>query len=261
MFINRRNIKFHPLSESYFHYCDMPSLNELLRKDWLIRTLYQFDGVYGTWSELDRLWISAGEILQNSLVSLINPSSQLVVRSIPPTWTQFEGEKPNGTTQYINTNWFPSNGIKPTTNSNCVFTYSRENILGKGADLGCSSAAAGFMGINSRFTGDLMLGAANDTSLTITKANSDSRGLFVAQRNDASTIEFFKNGASLGTAASVSSTLSTTSLCVGIYNFNNVLTSPGTRQQSFWGVGSGLINQAKFYEILNGYMTLIGKNV
>lgn len=250
-------------AEAIAYFAECPTQPSAAHKRLMDTYLFKPLVAAGIFTELDRLRIFATEVEDNGLVSLVNPSSTDASKVNSPAWVQYQGYTGNGTTSYINLNYIPSSaGVKYTQNSACALYYCRTNAVGAYVDMGSSNAALanGTLLVN-RFTGDAQSIRINAATATTLSANTDSRGLYMARRTASNALEGFKNGVSQGTGTVASTGLSASSFYLGAYNANGVATNLTPKQYSVSGMGSGSIDPAAFYTIIQNYMTQLGTQV
>lgn len=262
LYYNKRNIKFSIQSETYFHYIDRPSLNELIRKDWLIKILWQS----GIFSQLDGLWCFANEVSQNGIINIINPSADACDISSNPTFTQFEGFTGDGASKYINTFHGPSSdGTNYTLNNAALFVYIRTNTSGDTkCDMGCTKTGSDENFIYTRKAANTFASITNrDFAADYTATNSDSKGFYHVQRVAGDAEKVYKNGSGMSgnPFTSIPTGVTDKDLYILALNDADTATEFSDRQISFAGIGSGNISPGPISDIINGYMTLINKNV
>lgn len=218
----------------------------------------------GIFTELDRLWVPAAELEQHGTISLVNPASTALTLVNTPTWTQYQGWTPNGTTSYENTQFTPTvNGVKYIQNSASEFIYLRTNTTGSSASFGVD------LGVNANSSISYLQVRTNTGLFTkinqaaaaapINVANADSRGFWLTKRTASNAFSVYKNGGSIGSGTSVSNALANAPFFAGAYNSGGA-TFFSNREHSVIGAG-GIFNEATFYNIIQGYMTAIGTQV
>jgi len=220
--------------------------------------------VDGNWSLLDRFWLFAQDVQANARISIVNPSSTNITEVNSPTFNANQGYTGNGTTSYLRSAFIPSsNGINYTLNSASLFLYSRTNNAENKINMGGSSfGSLGNIYVIPRFSDDKFYGRINESSANfISVANTDGRGLFVARRTASNATALYKNGVSVATDTDTSNSLCNVELYILGYNNNGSLLSPATKQIAIAGVGSGSIEQAKFYTAVQNLATAIGFSV
>ena len=233
----------------------LPSAGYINNLNILIKTLK----ADGNWAELDRLWIFATEIQAHARVSLVNPTSTAITEVNSPTWTIRQGYTGNGTTMYLDSNYNPSTqGVKFTQNSASVFSYYRSNVNSNQYIFGSDDTTTR-LGIRPRVT-DLFSTIVN-AGVGTNIANTDSRGLFSAVRTGSVTLEFFKNGITMGTDSPASNGVSNLNVWALGRNQNGVLNSPASGNLSMLALGSSSMNHPKFYYAIQNFMLSQGANV
>lgn len=249
---------FTPEAEEFFSYLVVqPSPEQKIRYDqYLFRPLLDA----GIFTELDRIWVPAAELEQHGTISLVNPSSTALTLVNAPTWTQLEGWNGNGTTQYININLTLSAATKFTQNSGCMFAYCRDNKNTDDVIIGANTATI-FSYLLPRTIGGNFVFRLNSSSVSTTVAVADSFGLTSIARLASNSVKGYKRGIEVSSNTTASNGRPNINTYVLANNTNGVASNFSTRQASFWGLGSGGINQGTLETIMTGYMTAIGKNV
>lgn len=215
----------------------------------------------GIFAELERLWIGATELESNSYISLVNPTSTAMAPINSPTFTTLEGWTGDGSTSYIETNSFfdPTDG-KYQQDDASFFIYLRTNSSGVIFDFGTFDGNPRQSLIAPRTTTDSILAMVN-ASTPVSGTNTDARGLYLIQRKATSLAAYKNRTTTLGSISAASVGLSTKELYLLSYNNNGSPLGFSDRQMSIAGYGSSNIDQATLSDILNGYMTQLGKNV
>ncbi len=209
----------------------------------------QTDGVF---TKLDRLWVFAQATQALALSDLIAGAVATNVNST--TFTANVGFTGDGAAMYIETNWNPTvDAVNYAQNSASLFAWSNtggsidKTIVGW--QNGHESIIPG--GFGSNFFYALNSNNTNDAVGGITGA-----GLYAVSRHDATTIEAYKNGASVQTNAAQPSAAPNN------HNFNVLQASLGfdTRQCCAAGWGGDLTgtDQSNLYTRLRTYMTAVG---
>jgi hypothetical protein len=167
---------------------------------------------------------------------------------------------PNGTSAYADTFLIPSTSL--SLNSSHVSFYSRTNIQNTAPILSDQSGTGtSLLNIFPRY------GAANDVYFRVNSSgtasagtNSDSTGLFIANRISSSETRNKRNTTSF-IQSSTSGSLSTSTLWLS----RQGISSPAydTRQCAFASIGDGLTDTeaANFYTAVQTYQTTLSRNV
>lgn len=211
---------------------------------------------------LDRFWIFAQEVQGYSRVSIVNPSSTQITEIGTPTWTTNQGYTGDGSTMYLKTGFVPStNGVNFILNSASIGMYSRTDVNGNYIDMGAITATATNASfIYARVT-DVMFGDLNKTVASSSVANTDSRGLFAANRTASNAEQKYRNGTNLASATTASAAVTNFELYVMGFNLGGTASNLSTRQYSMAFAGGGGINHANFYSRFQTFATTIGFNV
>ena len=166
------------------------------------------------------------------------------------------GYQPNGTNAYANTFL---NGNTLTLNSTHISAYSRSNISTNSAVIGCFAASE--LAIFPRYGGSSFLYAVNGGEFGT--ANTDSRGLFSANRNSALNITPWRNGTKLTTTTSASVSLISETITLSALNNRGARYYFGAHELAFASIGNGLTDgeQANFYTAVQAFQTTLSRQV
>lgn len=208
----------------------------------------------------DRLYIRGSEYQDNALISLPNPTSTATTEVNSPSWVQYQGYT-GAATKYLNLNYTPSSsGVNFTTNSACVWGYSRTN-LNAGYAIGVAQAAGNESSIAPRLSGDFY-GSMNDAIAHDTfVASANSLGLFSCVRTNANTVQLWKNGVLVATDTFASGAKPTISMFELGLNLDGSLFGSYAGNVFASGIGSGTIDQAELYTSIQNFATLLGVQV
>jgi hypothetical protein len=213
----------------------------------------------GNWTKLDRFWIHASENQQHAKISLVNPSSTPISEVNSPAWTASQGYTGDGASTYLNTHYNPvSDGVRFTTNSAALGVYSRTNTAVDGFDIGSYDGTDLYLA--SKFTDTNFYGAINcgtNAATTVT----DTLGLIIASRTSSSNIDLVKNGSSLGSFSSSSTSMVNLDQFILARNGSGYPSYFSTRQLAISFIGGGDISQSLFYTAVQDFATAIGFNV
>lgn len=216
----------------------------------------------GNWTKLDRFWIHANQYQQAGLVSLVNPTSTPITEVNAPAWVQNQGYTSNGSTSYLDSNYDPTiNGVNFTQDSCSLGVYNRTNVAENNYEIGTYNAGTTRnCYICSRGTINQCYANLN-TNPALGIANSNSLGLIAASRTASTLTTVYRNGASIGTTASVSASVQSVRMFIGALSVDNVASVFSTKQISVSYIGSGAINNASIYTTIQNYMTSINSQV
>jgi hypothetical protein len=171
------------------------------------------------------------------------------------------GVTPNGTSAYMDTNLTPS--ISLGLNSGHLSIYSRTNIEDLSSDLSSESTGSGNQQIIlSRFTGLGFVSTYGTYSASSNYANTDSRGLFITNRNSTTNSTAFKNNTKVLDYANTSS-LSTKSLLLAADNYPASIVRFSVRQYAFASIGDGLTDTqaSNFYTAVQAFQTTLNRQI
>lgn len=168
----------------------------------------------------------------------------------------------NGTNGFCNTYLIPSSSL--TQNSQSYSYYSRSNTAaGTKRDMGgvLTADLTQDVGVLIRYTSNLfypIIGGNNYPSVT----NNDSRGLYIANRVNSTTIKGFKNN-SLVVSGNQDSGLLSRAIYIGARNKDNAPEQYTDRECAFASIGDGLTDTeaANLYTAVQAYQTTLSRNV
>lgn len=197
--------------------------------------------------------------------NLINPS--LYQLTFFGGWTHStSGATPNGTNTYATTGFIPTN-ISGTDNAHFSY-YSRTNaqttselIMGSN-----SFGSTPFSYLQIRDAGNRTQGAfANsETNQPTYIGTTDSTGLFMANFQSNTLRQILKNKTVLNqNTVNLAIGKSTAPIYLASYNNNGTPLTYTTKQCAFASAGNGMSNveQALFYDIVQQFQTVLGRNV
>jgi hypothetical protein len=171
------------------------------------------------------------------------------------------GYTPNGSNGWANTYLIADNTLN--ISSGHLSIYSRSNLNG-GYDMGCVTASVGVAenSVISRWT-DNKFYANYGLQTYPNVANTDSRGLFIANRNSATNTTGYKNGSKVIDTAQTSSRLSLKIMPIGALNNDGLMQNWSNRQYAFASIGDGLTDTeaANFYTAVQAFNTTLARQV
>lgn len=175
-----------------------------------------------------------------SLVDFITPSVSCELTA-SPTW-DIRGFTGNGTTQLIDTNWIPSNGVNFTQNSGIVGAYGRKTAIHAGVLYG-SRDATGNTKFYPRWTDGKIYGGINNALGTpALETNYSGFGIGYTKRTASNLQTVGINNDPLDNASNASVARSTVEMRLLANNNNGVNAEFYAGQISMWFAGSGSID-------------------
>lgn len=215
----------------------------------LIDTLVGSLKTAGVWTKLDLLYVMAAADEQSAKINWIDPGTNDLTNNNSTAFTADEGFTGNGSNMDLTAGAIVATP-QYVQNSAHLGVWARSaNAQGSGWEVS--------IGTNNR----LAVRNASDTvdvrtngSTTIAPASTNSVGHFVANRSASNASQIYRNGSSLGTDSSASST------APGAYTFR-VLSRAGSffssRQVSFAHIGSSLTGTevTDTYNAFNTYLS------
>lgn len=244
-------------AESQQFFSRLSTQPSIARKDQYAALIDSLVGA-GVWAKLDALYIFAAA---DSVTALTNLKSASYTASAvsSPNFTVDHGFAGDGTTSYVDTGYNPSLGSQYTLNSAHI---SARNLTSRAAGtiaiVGAQSASFSNISWIMPFFGS---GTTNnyvntDTNLAVTSPSSD--GLFVQNRSSSTAEQAYRNGASLGSTTSATST--------GVPNANfwvggasGGFFAGSTDQVAMFSAGAGLTSTdvANFYAAEHAFMQAV----
>ena len=203
------------------------------------------------WPKIDIMYVLAAANEANAAQNL-KSSSYTLTASGSPTFAADQGYTGNGSSMYLDTNFNPATaGGNFSLNSQSNFAYSRTDAATIASFFGTLNAAPTIY-MSPRSTDLLYIGTSGGGYTT---ANTNAIGFYHSTRRGANDQEVYKNGASLTSNASGSTSLQSNNLAI-----LRVGTGYSTGQCSFAGAGGGMTDAeaSKLYERFNAFKTAIG---
>jgi len=182
-------------------------------------------------------------------------------------WTHSTtGATPNGTNTYATTGFVPSN-ISGTDNAHFSY-YSRTNAQ-TASELIMGSNSFGstpFSYLQIRDAGNRTQGvfSSSETNQPTYIGTTDSTGLFMANFQSNTLRQILKNKTVLNqNTVNLAIGKSTAPIYLASYNNNGTPLTYTTKQCAFASAGNGMSNteQALFYDIVQQFQTILGRNV
>lgn len=213
----------------------------------------------------DRLWIFANETSESALKSIVNSTSTNATLVDAPAFAVDRGFTGNGSSSYINTQYNPTaDGIAYTQNDASYGVYSRTDSQDDDQELGGKDAASVYSILKLRSTANEVEGRINQAVGTSAVSNSNSSGLILINRPNATTIQYFRNLAQVGTTRNINST-GVPDVTYYIMAWHNGASVSGysTKQFAFAYMGKSLttVEVRKLFNCVEWYMDAIGAGV
>ena len=187
------------------------------------------------WNKLDGLHFISPTNLATASVNAKNPGTFDLIPVNTPSHS-INGVDFNGSTQYFRTGWTPN-----THNPGGIHMafYSRQDVSNNAFVMGCQSAT-GKATIQPRNGTTVAIGVNSNNTISLSGANPDSLGFFIATREGETDLKFYKNGAILSTGSAGSSINSTWELYLACRNNIGTADRFDTRQIAFYSFGDEL---------------------
>lgn len=237
----------------------VPSYYQQVKQDRLIRNLKTI----GIWERLDVFYIFASDGDNNfATLNWKEPRQYQISRVSSPTFTKNVGFTFNGSSNYLDTNWKPSNGVNFKQNNASAFADEQNSVSTSTILFG----SAGITGTTNAFrctprsaTGNFTYTVNDSTANNIAVASSI--GFHHIRRNSASgsnSKRAFTNGATIGSNTVTSTGVSTNNMYIGALNTDGGAISFRASQTGIFGAGSSLEGyESTLYNLWNKYFTTI----
>ena len=195
----------------------------------------------GVLAKLDILDIGAVHINSDSeaLKNWISPGTFDPSLVNAPAFGINEGFTGNGANAYINLNWNPSvNGVNYIQDSASVGIYIRTNVGENRYDIGCNDGIV-HVGIQAK-NGSNKGAVKVNSSLLQSAANTDSRGMFIANRVLSTEQDLWKNKVRIVNGTRGTNGVPNMGIVALANNANGSIGQFSTKQLSMVFAGSGL---------------------
>lgn len=250
---NSYTITLDPLTTAWLQNVSSPSQITVLAVDTFFKTCRADGNLL-----FDYFYLFAQDQQANSLVSLFNPTLYTATANGGYTWNAYLGFTGNGTNAYINANFIDSlNGINYTLNSGMFGVYTR-NVVGASTRV-CLGNDDGivqnFIGLN--FTGAGILYNCN-SSTGQTTAGTNTQGLSIVTRPNASTFSVIQNGTTINTVTLTATALCTRTDAIMCWNNQGTFIYNDDNQYTCAFKGSGAIDNTKLTAAINTLMNDLG---
>lgn len=213
------------------------------------------------WTKMKAVYPMVGGTSGTHAVNLKTPGTFNLTFVGSPTHSA-NGVDWNGTTQYAQTGLVPNTTL--TKDAKAMGYYSRENTsagVGNPCEMGCvGTSGSSFDGLFARVSGNLFGGYLSDLT-GVTLANSDSSGFFIISRSNSTQVNFYRNGAALGTNPKTLNSVAT-------QNTQEIELGRGNgqysdRQSAFAFISDDLssTNQSDFYTAVQAFQTSLSRQV
>jgi len=212
---------------------------------------------YSIWTKFKAIYPIVGGTASSHAVNLKTPGTFNLTYGTGVTHSS-NGMVSNGTTGYANTNFTPS--TSGTLNSHHVSFYSRTNSNGTEVEMGVQSSGTTLLEIRTAGT---TYAAINSGATYSSFADTDSRGLYIANRTASNVINVFRNSTKKVTGSTASSNLPNLKMNLLAWNNGGAPQFYSLKQCAFASIGDGLTDTdaANFYTAVQAYQTTLGRQV
>jgi hypothetical protein len=171
------------------------------------------------------------------------------------------GVKPNGGATRT---FLKPNLILSPSNGNLTF-YSRENLAG-GYDMGASEGAAttNVTALISRYSSNIAYSSYGNGSYAGSISSTDSKGMWMTNRNDATNTTLWKNGLKLKTVAEAVTLPVHQIILFGISTFSDAeYNYLSNKECAYASIGGGFSDAEAlvYYNIIQSFQTALGRQV
>lgn len=214
---------------------------------------------YSIWTKFKAIYPICGGSASSHAVNLVTPGTYNM--TFATGWTHSStGMTPNGTSAYANTSLVPNSVL--SLNSTHISYYSRTNVSETAYDIGVLTIGNDYLVLNARNISNNFRVLVNDGGIG-DFSNSDSRGLFVANRTAGSVRNSFINGVKKLNDTTTATARSTNSIYLGSLNNGGTAALFSTKQCAFASIGDGLTDtdSANFDTAVNAYQVALSRNV
>jgi len=223
---------------------------------------------YGVWDKCKAIYPILGGSASSHAVNLKTPGTYNLTFATGMTHSS-TGMVSNGSSGYGNTNFTPSVHAPSSQDNVHISIYSRTNQQDANWDIGVAAlllSQAQYLGMFLRLTGNLFYPLANVPQSGVAGANvanTDSRGLFIANRTASNSLKGFRNNVKLLDNATASQTILNIPLFIGALNNGGAPANYSTREISFCSIGDGLddTESANFNTAVQAFQTTLSRNV
>jgi len=214
------------------------------------------------WTGLNAIYPFVGGSASSHKFNLKNPlDTDAAFRlSFSGGWTHSaNGIIGNGTNTFANTFLNPNTSL--IISSGRIGVYIRNNVAENRYDMG-SGSGLNELSVYSRSGGGSLIASYGLNTQNVSTPNSDSRGLYVTNRNSLTTTQCFKNG-NLGVSGLQTLGISTQPIYIGALNNAGTPALFSSKNLSFSIIGSGLsdANSLIEYQIIQQFQTDLSRNV
>jgi hypothetical protein len=216
----------------------------------------------GVWSKMKAIYPFVGGSASSHKFNLKDPrdlNAAFRLQFFGGVTHSANGIQGNGTNGYANTFIKPNPNL--INNSSHISFYSRTNINGTFWDMGVANDTTSYLTMNIR-QADLFRPFAQDITVN-TASNTDSRGLYIANRSASNAKSGFKNNTKVVTSTAASSTRATNDIYLLAIWFSNNPSFYTPRECAFSSIGDGLTDTeaANLYTAVQAFQTSLSRNI
>lgn len=231
----------------------------------LLATLIEKSMVCGHWWETDDIANLVAENVGQQAVTLKRCTVMTAVGSF--AFVADEGQAFNGTTQYYNSLFQPSQHSRRRPDAYRLGVYERTNVGTLTTAMGYNSGTSTSVGfLFPRQSTDIIRAGISSGAVNLPDTITDSRGLTTVSRNGTGVLTPYKNGVAgtTGTTANAPGAFAGGTIFIGCGQ-NGSGTASGFRASTIgcaeWGGWLTPEQEAAWYAALQAFMTAVGANV
>lgn len=225
-------------------------------------TLYAalIDGLVaaGIWALLDIFFVFCAADHQTALVNLISTNPIAVWPKLIGTFTANQGMNPQGSSNYLDTQFNFSTATNFTQNSACIFGWNLSTTDCTFA-FGSAAAVENHVSPHAPSTGHTLWAINSAAEVDSGSLVSDSSGLWVANRTGASAASINHNGTQIATSNGASTAPSNGTFQLATNNITNMAFLGAGSQLNSTQLGNGATTS--LYGLLRIFALGVGLNV
>jgi hypothetical protein len=199
------------------------------------------DGLTNLSDAYDVMYYLGNETAESSLRNLVKRAHDAVAVN-SPTFTPYEGWAGDGISSYIDTNYNPATEADNySLNNASLGVYSRTDAHGLYTDIGLRTGTDDYTTILTRYSANTIIRIHNGVNPSITDAESNSLGMFIATRDAAGETGLFgyhNKSALTRTETGNTTNIPNCNIFIGARNYNTTPEQLSPRQLSFAFAGA-----------------------
>lgn len=213
----------------------------------------------GVWASLDVFHMFAAADSQASLINWVNPGTNdatVTIAAVSVIFTADSGHATDGTSGFIDSTVNASTATNFLQDSCCMGIYCLTNAQTSTFPIGEHDGTDSVL-IWPRSTVDQAQIRMNQTA-SVNIGNTDSSGMFSANRSASNAIQFFRNGASLTTGSNASVAPNNLTLRIGTTNASTFAAISAACFYAGGSLGSTVTKHFAVHSVVLKYLTAVG---